>query len=261
MHGEGRTTNGEERPVMADPECAESPSPRFPTTHWSRIVAAQGPAAPEARDALVALCTDYWYPIYSFIRRRGYRPDQAADLTQDFFARLLEPGAFAAASPRIGRFRSFLRGACSHFLSNYRDREKALKRGGGCHLIPIDRLEAEGRFGREPAHELTAERAFERKWALTLLDRALHRLDLELVRSRNRPLLERLRPLVFGEDGARSYREIAGEVGVSESAAKMAAHRLRERYRELLREEVARTVADASEIESEITALLTSLAD
>jgi RNA polymerase sigma-70 factor (ECF subfamily) len=261
VRGEAPTAGGQELPFMADPECAESPSPRFPTTHWSRIVAAQGPAAPEAREALVALCTDYWYPIYSFIRRRGYGPDQAPDLTQDFFARLLEPGAFATASPRIGRFRSFLRGACSHFLSNQRDREMALKRGGGCLLIPIDRLEAEGRFGREPADELTAERAFERKWALTLLDRALHRLDAELAQSRNRPLIDQLRPVVFGEAGARSYREIAEEVGTSESAVKMAAHRLRNRYRELLREEIARTVADPAEIESEITALLTSLAD
>jgi RNA polymerase sigma-70 factor (ECF subfamily) len=261
MRSEAKTAIGKERPVMADPECAETPSPRFPTTHWSRIVAAQGPAAPEARDALVALCTDYWYPIYSFIRHRGYRPDQAADLTQDFFARLLEPGAFATASPRIGRFRSFLRGACSHFLSNYRDREEALKRGGGSRVISIDRLEAEGRFGSEPAHELTADRAFERKWALTLLDRALHRLDAELVQAKNRPLLERLRPVVFGEDGARSYREIAGEVGTSESAVKMAAHRLRQRYRELLHEEIARTVADPAEIESEISELMKALAD
>jgi RNA polymerase sigma-70 factor (ECF subfamily) len=255
------STNGQERPAMADPERAGSPGLRFPTTHWSKIVAAQDPAAPGAREAIVALCTDYWYPVYGFIRRRGYRPDQAADLTQDFFARLLEPGAFATASPHRGRFRAFLRGACSHFLSNYRDHERALKRGGGHLLIPIDGLEAERRFGLEPAHELTAERAFERRWALTLLDRVLRRFDDDLVRSRNRTLLERLRPSVFGEDGARSYREIAEEVGVSESAVKMAAHRLRGRYRELLREEIARTVADAAEIEAEIAALFRALAE
>jgi RNA polymerase sigma-70 factor (ECF subfamily) len=244
---------------MPDPRSASVPDDRFPTTHWSQVLAAQDPAAPEARQALTALCTDYWYPIYAFIRRRGYGPDEAADLTQGFFARLLEPGALAAASPLRGRFRSFLRGACSHFLSNHHDREQALKRGGGCRLIPIDRLEAQGRFGREPAHELTAERAFERTWALTLLEHVRHRLDAELVRSRNRPLLDRLRPLVFGEDGAESYRAIAGDLGVSESAVRMAAHRLRGRYRALLREEIARTLADPAEVDSEIAALVASL--
>jgi RNA polymerase sigma-70 factor (ECF subfamily) len=145
-------------------------------------------------------------------------------------------------------------------LSNHRDREQALKRGRGCLLIPIDRLEAQGRFGREPSHELTAERAFERTWALTLLDRVLHRLDAELVQSRNRPLLDRLRPSVFGEDGAESYRAIAGDLGVSESAVKMAAHRLRGRYRALLREEIARTIEDPTEVDAEIAGLLALLA-
>jgi RNA polymerase sigma-70 factor (ECF subfamily) len=244
---------------MSDPQSASVPDDRFPTTHWSQVVAAQDPAAPEARLALTALCTDYWYPIYVFIRRRGVGPDEAADLTQDFFARLLEPGALAVASPLRGRFRSFLRGACAHFLSNHRDREQALKRGGGFRLISFDRLEAQGRFGRELAHELTAERAFERTWALTLLDRVRHRLDAELVRSRNRPLLDRLRPSVFGEAVAESYRAIAEELGVSESAVRMAAHRLRGRYRTLLREEIAQTIEDPAEVDSEIAALMASL--
>jgi RNA polymerase sigma-70 factor (ECF subfamily) len=245
---------------MADLGCGYSADLRFPTTHWSRVVAAQDPAAPEAREALVALCTDYWYPIYAFIRRQGYGPDQAADLTQEFFARLHVPGAFATASPLRGRFRSFLRGACSHFLSNQRDYERALKRGGGRTPIPIDRLEAEGRFCREPAHDLTAERVYERKWALTLLDLVLHRLDAEITRARNRALLDQLRPSVFGDNGARSYRDIAGELGLSESAVKTAAHRLRARYRELLREEIGRTVEDPAEIDAEIAAMLAALA-
>src|SRR5262245_25537703 len=159
---------------MVDPPSAA----RFPTTHWSRIVAAGEPDVPLAHEAMAELCRAYWFPLYAYIRRRGHDPDRALDLTQDLFVRLLEKGVVASADPARGRFRSFLRAVCADFLANRRDRENALKRGGGA-ILPIDPDEAEGRYAREPAHELTPERIFDRTWALTLLGRVLERLREE----------------------------------------------------------------------------------
>src|SRR3954452_22241741 len=145
---------------MAEPHSAAP----FPTTHWSRVVAAEDPGTPLAHEALADLCRAYWFPLYAYIRRRGHDPDRARDLTQDLFIRLLEKGVLAAADPARGRFRSFLRAVCADFLAKRRDRENALKRGGGRPVVPIDPDEAEGCYGREPAHELTPERIFDRTW-------------------------------------------------------------------------------------------------
>jgi RNA polymerase sigma-70 factor (ECF subfamily) len=231
----------------------------FPTTHWGRILQAGDPAAPEARSALEGLCRDYWFPLYAFVRRKGYDPETAQDRVQGTFAELLARDDLRGLDPGRGRFRSFLMACCAHHLARHHDRERTVKRGGGRHLISIDTLAAESHLGGEPAHDLTPERLFERRWALTLLDRVLAGLDAEMARSSRRTLYERLRPSLLGQEGAPSYRAIAAAVGVSEGAVKMAAQRLRARYREVLREEIARTVADPAEIDAEIRDLLGAL--
>jgi RNA polymerase sigma factor (sigma-70 family) len=233
---------------------------RFPTTHWSQVVAAGDRAAPEARDALAELCRAYWYPLYAFIRRKGHGPEDAQDLVQGFLASLLERDDLRTLEPARGRFRSFLMASCAHYLSKQRDRARALKRGGGRTPISIDRLEAESRFGVEPSHDLTPERLFERRWALTLLGHVLDRLDLEMDRPDRKPLYDQLRPALVGLDEIPSYRQIGESLGLSEGAVKMAAHRLRARFRELLRDEISRTVSEPSEVDAEIGTLLAALA-
>jgi RNA polymerase sigma factor (sigma-70 family) len=240
----------------------ENPSAApFPTTCWGRILEAGDPAAPESRAALEGLCRDYWYPLYAFVRRKGHDPETAQDLVQGLFAGLLERGDLCGLEPERGRFRSFLMACCTHYLARQHERERAARRGGGRVAIPIDALTAESRFGGEPGHDLTAERLFERRWALTLLDRVIAGLDGELARSDKRRLYERLRPALVEGEEASPYQAIADELGLSLGAVKMAAHRLRARYRERLREEIARTVADPSEIDAEIRDLLAALGD
>jgi DNA-directed RNA polymerase specialized sigma24 family protein len=239
----------------------ESPSSaHFPTTCWSRVAHASDPSDPEAGLALEGLCRDYWYPLYAFIRRRGFGPDDAGDLVQSFLADLLERRDLAGADRERGRFRAYLRAACAHFLAHQRDRDRALKRGGGRRTISIDLPAAEGRYGREPAHELTPERLFERRWALDLLGHVLSRLEAEAVESGKGKLFSHLRPMLEGDDRAESYRDVGTAVGLSEGAVKVAAHRMRTRYRELLREEVGRTVVDPDEVDAELSDLIVSLA-
>jgi RNA polymerase sigma factor (sigma-70 family) len=231
----------------------------FPTTCWGQILTAGDPAAPDARSALEELCRDYWYPIYAFVRRKGYDAQTAQDMVQGLFTGLLERDDLRGLDPGRGRFRSFLMACCTHYLANSHERERAVKRGGGRTSISLGALNAEARFDGEPAHDLTAERLFERRWALTLLDHVLAGLDAEMAGSDKRPLYARLRPSLLGQDEAPSYRTVAQELGQSEGAVKMAAHRFRARYRERLRAEIARTVADPSEIDDEIRSLLNSL--
>jgi RNA polymerase sigma-70 factor (ECF subfamily) len=241
------------------PAMSEKPSAaRFPTTCWGRILQAGDPAAPEARAALEGLCRDYWYPLYAFVRRKGHDPETAQDLVQGLFAHLLERGDLRGLGPERGRFRSFLMACCAHHLARHHEHARAVKRGGGRIAISIDALTAESRFGGEPFHDLTAERLFERRWALTLLDHVLAGLDAEMGRSSKRALYQCLRPTLLGREAA-SYQGIADELGLTVGAVNMAAHRLRMRYRERLREEIARTVADPSEIDAEIQALLATL--
>lgn len=232
---------------------------QFPTTPWGRILEARDPETPDARAALEALCRDYWYPLYGFVRRKGHDPETARDLVQDLFAELLERDDLHGLDPARGRFRSFLMACCTHRLARHHDRERALKRGGGRTLVSIDALSAESRFGGEPAHDATAERLFDRQWALTLLDRALAALDAAMARSGKRPLYEKLRPSLLGQEDAPPYQAVARDLGLSEGAVKMAAHRFRARYRESLRGEIARTVADPVDIDAEIRHLLTVL--
>jgi RNA polymerase sigma-70 factor (ECF subfamily) len=234
-----------------------SPS-RFETTHWSLVLAARDRAEPGADDALASLCTLYWYPLYAYVRRRGHDADEALDLTQEFFARLLEKDFLAAVDRGKGKFRSFLLAAYNHFLANERDRTRALKRGGGKTVLSLDAADAEGRYGSEPAAELTAEKLFERRWALALLQHVMARLRGEFEAKGKGRVFEQLRGFLVGEKGA-GYRQAGEELGMSESAVKVQVHRLRERYRELLYEEIGRTVGSPQEIEEEVRALFAAL--
>jgi RNA polymerase sigma-70 factor (ECF subfamily) len=183
-----------------------------------------------ARESLAELCGAYWYPLYAYIRRRGYDPEEARDLTQDFFARALERGLLAEADPSRGRFRSFLRTVCVHFLVNRRDREHARKRGGGRAILPIDPVGAEGRYALELADGLTPERIFDRSWALTLLGRVLDQLGREYDEGGKAATFEALRGLLAGDPDAPSYAAVAARLGTTEGAARVAAHRLRRSF-------------------------------
>jgi RNA polymerase sigma-70 factor (ECF subfamily) len=234
--------------------------PSFGSTHWSLILAARDRGAPEAESALAALCGAYWYPLYAFIRRRGHDPERAADLTQGFFARFLEKDDLRSVDPSKGRFRAFLLAACKHFLANAHDQEVALKRGGGRYPVSIDRRDAEGRYLAEPAHDATPERLFERRWALTLLDRALDQVGREFHGGGKGALYDRLKVSLTGAAGATPYSRLGAELGMSEDAVKKAAQRLRQRYRAVLRELIAETVDEPGQVDDEIRALFAILA-
>jgi RNA polymerase sigma-70 factor (ECF subfamily) len=230
----------------------------FATTRWSLVVAAQDRSQPEAGQALAELCRLYWYPLYGYIRSRGRSHDEAQDLTQEFFARLLEKDALAAVDQNKGRFRSFLLAACQHFLANRHDHDCAQKRGGGRQLVSIDFRDADGRYAHEPAHDETPERVFERRWALALLERVLARLRGEYEAAGRGRLFECLKSRLTG-DRSVPHARAAGELGVSEGAVKVAVHRLRQRYRELLRDEIGQTLDDPGQVEEEIRSLFAAL--
>jgi RNA polymerase sigma-70 factor (ECF subfamily) len=232
---------------------------RFPTTQWSRVITAANRDASEAGEALSSLCQAYWYPIYAYIRHRGYTLEQARDLTQDFFAYVLERDLFAKADPARGRFRAFLRAVCARHLTARRDRENAAKRGGGRSFVSIDLLDAERRYTNEPAHELTPERIFDRTWALTLLDRVVERLRGEYDDAGRAAKFEELITLLTRDPGTGAYSDIAERLGTTEGNVRVAVHRLRRRYGLLLREEIAATVGDAAQVEDEIHTLFAAL--
>jgi RNA polymerase sigma-70 factor (ECF subfamily) len=234
------------------------PSSHFATTHWSLVLAARDRAEPGAADALASLCALYWYPLYAYVRRRGHGPDDAHDLTQELFARLLEKDFLAGVDRGKGKFRSFLLAACTHFLANERDRVRAKKRGGGRTVFSLDAADAEGRYRTEPAGGLTPEKLFERRWALAVLQQVMGRLRAEFEAKGKGHMLDRLRGFLVGERGT-GYRQAADVLGLSEGAIKVAVHRLRQRYRELLHEEIGRTVGSAEEVEDEVRALFAAL--
>jgi RNA polymerase sigma-70 factor (ECF subfamily) len=234
---------------------------RFPTTCWSRVVAARERATPEAREALADLCAAYWYPIYAFIRRGGHGPDQALDLTQDYFAQLLERATVAAADPGKGRFRSFLLADCTHFLNNRYHHDHAAKRGGGVAQLSIDGRDAEGRYLREPSHDRTPERLFERTWALALLDGVLAQLRSEYEASARGAAFDALKVVLTDSPRAVPYAELAQRIGTTAGAVQVSVHRLRRRYRDLVREAIAATVDDAAEVDEEIRDLFAALGD
>jgi len=254
------TTANETHAASTSVGAGPPPHPAFVTTHWSLVVSAGRNDTPHARDALEKLCRSYWFPIYAFVRRQGHGPHDAQDLTQEFFARLLEKQQLAAADPARGRFRSFLLASLKHFLANEWDKTRAQKRGGGKILIPVDVATAETSCGLEPADQATAEKIFERRWALTLLDQVLRRLRAEYVRDGKENLFEQLKPTLTEASRTVAYVEIATRLGTTEGAVKVAVHRLRQRYREVLRAEIADTVANPGEVEDEIRNLFAALA-
>jgi RNA polymerase sigma-70 factor (ECF subfamily) len=231
----------------------------FATTHWSLVQAAGRQGSADAQRALAQLCETYWYPVYAFVRRQGGDAALAQDLTQAFFCRLLEKNDLAAADRQRGRFRAFLLTAVKHFLSNERDRAMAKKRGGGQRPLSLDFDAAEGRYRREPSHDLTPERLFERRWALEVLDRTLARLRTEHIEAGKERLFEGLKGTLAGEPTAAPLAEIAALLGTTEGALKTAAHRLRRRYRDLIRQEIAHTVARVDDVDDEIKALFAAV--
>jgi DNA-directed RNA polymerase specialized sigma24 family protein len=229
--------------------------PAFSTTRWSVVLAAAGPDEPQASEALAVLCSAYWYPLYAYVRRRGYNPPDAEDLTQEFFARLLERNDLARVDRRKGRFRSFLLGGMNFLLADDHDRRCALKRGGGLAPLSSEAAEAEGRYAMEPVETLTPERLYERAWVSTLIDRASRRLRDEYAASGKLDLYERLGTFRLDSAGQPSYFDLAERLGQSESAVKSAIWRLRRRHHQLVRDEIAQTVAPGEE-DDEIRYLL-----
>jgi RNA polymerase sigma-70 factor (ECF subfamily) len=240
-------------------EPAYSGSRQFATTRWSLVLAAGQRSSPQSSAALATLCENYWYPLYAYVRRRGHGADEAQDFTQAFFARLLEKNDLAAADPGRGRFRSFLLTSLKHFLANEWDRNRAQKRGGCRSVLSIDFGTAEERYRAEPAHDLTPEKIFERRWALVLLENVLARLHDESAQAGKADSFDRLKGFLTGEQSAVTYGQLAAELNMSEGALKVAVHRLRRRYRELLRAEIEETVADPQEIDQEIRDLFSAL--
>jgi RNA polymerase sigma-70 factor (ECF subfamily) len=236
-----------------------SGDPQFHTTQWNRIAVAAGQEGAESRAALADLCQAYWYPLYAFLRRCGHSAEDARDLTQGFFAALLEKGYLADADRKRGRFRSFLLTAATRFAAKERDKAAAQKRGGGRRVLPLDFEEGERRYKHEPAHNWTPERIFDRRWALTLLDRTLARLRQEHESAGKLEQFEALKVFLAGESGAQRLAQLAEQQGTTEGALKVAVHRLRQKYRELLRAEIAQTVAGQEDVDDELNVLLAAL--
>lgn len=229
----------------------------FATTHWSMVLSAGQVHSLQASAALEKLCQTYWSPLCSYIRRQGHGPEEAQDLTQAFFAKLLEKNFWARANPQKGRFRSFLLTALRHFLADERDRIGAAKRGGGVAFISFDEQAGEGHLFEAHGQHLTGEQQFDRLWASTVLEQARNKLKQECMASGKSGLYDRVSLLGGRNESSADYSCIAQELGMSVSAIKSAVYRLRERYGQLVREEVAHTVSDPAEIESEIRHLIT----
>jgi RNA polymerase sigma factor (sigma-70 family) len=231
---------------------AFSSQQRFATTQWSLVLEAGHQSAPEAHAALETLCAAYWFPLYAFARRRGYSPDDAADLTQEFFSRLIEKSFLASADPERGRFRTFLLTIFQRFLAKEFDRDQAIKRGGALTKLSIDFNDGELRYADSLTDEETPERIFEKQWALTLLQRVVDQLGAEYTRKGKGDLFEQSRRFLVTSSTEISYTETAKSLNMSEGALRVAVHRLRERYRALLRTEISGTIADDDAIDDEL---------
>lgn len=231
----------------------------FHTTHWTVVLAAREKDGNAAQEALASLCSTYWYPLYAFIRRQGASPHEAEDLTQEFFFRFLERNALERVHPADGRFRSFLLACLKNFLANERERASAQRRGGGRPLVPLDSADAETRYSLEPAEHRTPELEFERRWAFTVIERTMRKLQAEYAAGRKSDLFEALRGFLPGGQSNGSKFELAANRGVSVGAIDVAIHRLRQRFGTLLREQIARTVASDEEAEEEIRHLISVL--
>jgi RNA polymerase sigma-70 factor (ECF subfamily) len=225
---------------------------RFATTHWTVVLTAGSPDSSRYREALETLCQAYWYPLYAYLRRCGHTPHEAEDQIQGFFAYLLERRALRRVDPRRGKFRSFLLGTLKHFLTDERDRAQAQKRGGGHRLLSLNVQDAENQYAIEPADQLSPDRLFERRWALTVLNRTMARLKADWTSRGREHVFVALRAYLTQEDDAVPYRDMAARLHTSEGAVKGSVHRLRQRYRELLCQEIAETVASTAQVEDEV---------
>jgi DNA-directed RNA polymerase specialized sigma24 family protein len=234
--------------------------PAFVTTHWSVVLTAGRSDTPRAQAAVEKLCQTYWYPLYAYVRRRGYSVEDAQDSTQEFFSRLLAGNWVGEAERTKGRFRTFLLTALNRFLANEWDRARAKKRGGGVVPVPLDTAMAESRYCADTKNALAADRLYDRQWAMTLLERTLSHLEAEHQRLGKSAEFAVFSPALTAERGDIPYAAMAAQLGLSEPAARMAVHRLRKRFREVFREQIAQTVTDPDEVEEEIRYLLAALA-
>ena len=228
----------------------------FATTHWTAVITAGDSAAPGARQALEALCKNYWYPLYAFVRRKGYLHQEAEDLTQGFFALLVEKRYLQDVAPEKGRFRTFLLCSLNHFLANEWDRSQRLKRGGGLTFLPLETAHAEELYDRDHKQSDSPENAFDRLWAARMLKLVLSRLRAEFDGAGQQQRFTELKPFLLGEPKANAYAAIAARLQLSEQGVKSAVHRLRRRFRELFREEISNTVATRGEIDEELRYLV-----
>ncbi len=233
----------------------------FPNTHWSVVLAATQPSSPESAAALEAICRAYWYPLYAYVRRSGKTPHDAQDLTQEFFSRLLKKRWLDSANPEKGKLRTFLLTALSRFLSNEWDRARAQKRGGGAASVPLDTEVAESRYCEETGNTLAPDEVYDRQWAMTVLARALARVEAEHQEAGKAAEFAVLSPALTAERGSIAYLKMARELAMSETAVRMAVHRLRKRFRVVFREEITQTVAQPNEVEEEIRHLLAVLTE
>ena len=229
----------------------------FVTTHWSVVLSAGRTETPRARHALERLCQTYWYPLYAYVRRRGYSAHDAQDLTQGFFACLLERQSLATADPNKGRFRSFMLGAMNYFLATEWAKMQTQKRGGGREIFSLDLASAEQRLDLEPGGNSTPDRVFDKEWATALLDKVLNQLEAEFRREGKSALFGTLKQTLAGSRDAQPYAALAGKLRMNEGTVKTAVHRLRKRYRRLLEAEIADTVTSADEVREEMAYLLT----
>jgi len=241
-----------------------TPSPgagggQFCTTHWSVVLAAGDSSVPGAQEALEKLCRAYWYPLYVYVRRQGQSPHDAQDLTQEFFARLLDKKYLRLADPDRGKFRAFLLKSLKHFLVNEWEKARTQKRGGGQCIIPLDAEIAESRYAAEPVQALTLDQVYEKRWAVTLIEAVLALLRENYAATGRLPVFEALKGFIWGEPTTLAYAEVAPQLGLTEGAVKVAAYRLRGRYRELLRAEIAKTVATPGEVDEELQHLIAVL--
>ena len=228
----------------------------FRTTRWSLVIAARDGSGASSQQALEELCEAYWYPLYAYVRLLGHDPDEARDLTQAFFARLLEKGYLQDVKEGAGRFRSFLLVALKHFLSKERDKAAAIKRGGQARVISLDTDLAESRYRTEPVDQLDPEAVFERRWAMTVLERAMDQLQETYTKAGKQERFEKLHGFLTGEEPHVPYRQIAQELEINEGAVREAVRRMRQQFGSLLREEIASTVADPGNVDDEVRHLL-----
>ena len=240
-------------------EVAGAHNAGFHTTQWSVVLQAGTSESTDAHAALAKLCQTYWYPLYVFVRRKGHSAQDAQDLVQAFFLQVLQKGYFLDADPAKGKFRSFLLLALNRFLANEWDRVNRLKRGGGCEIISLDAQDTEHRYLCGTSDEMSPDKAFERQWAMTLLEEALKRLEAECRSEDKAEMFEELKVFLSGERQADSYAQIGQRLGLTEGSVKVTVHRLRRRYRELLREEIAQTVSQPELLEEEMRNLLAAL--